>query len=237
MDLPAPLLAGRLERRYKRFLVDIRLDDGRLVTAHCPNPGSMMGLSDPGLRAWVSVSANTKRKLPYTLELVEADGTLVGIHTGRPNRLAEEAIRAGVIGSLAGYSGLRREVPYAGNSRVDLVLHGPGQPDCFVEVKNVHLRRPGGDHPQAAEFPDCVTARGAKHLDALATLPAQGMRAVLLYIVQRADCDYFRLAEDIDPTYAARAKAARMAGVEMVAYACDVQPSGIAVSRSLPMVV
>ncbi|MCA8909579.1 MAG: DNA/RNA nuclease SfsA [Rhodospirillaceae bacterium] len=237
MDLPAPLIPGRLLRRYKRFLADVALDGGGEVTAHCPNSGSMMGLSAPGLRVWLSHSGNPRRKLAHTLELVEADGTLVGIHTGRPNRLAEEAILAGTVAPLAGYTALRREVPYAVNSRVDLLLGHAERPDCYVEVKNVHLRRPHGPHPTAAEFPDCVTARGAKHLGALSGVCAAGMRAVLLYIVQRADCDHFRLADDLDPVYAAGAKAAAAAGVEFLCYGCDVQPSGIAVSRPLSVVV
>ncbi|MCB9958595.1 MAG: DNA/RNA nuclease SfsA [Rhodospirillaceae bacterium] len=237
MDLPVPLIPGRLVRRYKRFLADVALQDGSTVTAHCPNSGSMMGLGTPGLRVWLSRSGNPKRKLAHTLELVEAEGTLVGIHTGRPNRLAEDAIRNGTIAPLAGYATLRREVRYDVNSRVDLLLGGPDRPDCYVEVKNVHLRRPHGPHPTAAEFPDCVTARGAKHLGALIGVRSAGMRAVLLYIVQRADCDHFRLAVDLDPLYAAGAVAAAAAGVEFLCYGCDVQPSGIAVSRRLSMVV
>ena len=237
VELPSPLVPGRLVARYKRFLADVERDDGGFVTAHCPNPGSMMGLSQPGLRVWLSAAAGRTRKLPFTLELVEAEGTLVGIHTGRPNALAAEALAAGRITPLGGYAGRRAEVRFGTNSRVDLVLSGPDRPDCYVEVKNVHLRRPDGTCPTAAEFPDSVTARGAKHLDELARLPARGLRAVMLYIVQRGDCDHLRLATDLDPTYASRAEAARDAGVEFLCYACDVGLGGISVSHQLPVVL
>ena len=161
MEFSAPLITGRLVKRYKRFLADVILDgDGAAVTAHCANPGSMLGLKEPGSRVWLSISDNPKRKLKYSWEIMEADGALVGINTAHPNGLVEEALRAGKIPQLDGFSSLRREVKYGKNSRIDILLEAEGGAKTYVEVKNVHLMRDAG----LAEFPDSVTARGAKHL-------------------------------------------------------------------------
>ena len=229
MRWPHPLIPGRLIRRYKRFLADIALDAGGDVTVHCPNPGRMLGLDAPGSRVWLS-QGNARRKLPLTLELVEADGSLVGINTMHPNRLVEEAIRAGRIEELAGYREMRREVAYDGGSRIDLLLREPGRPDCYVEVKNVHLRRAA-----AAEFPDCVTARGARHLAAMRRQIGAGARAVLVYVVQRTDCAAFAVAEDIDPVYAGAFREALAGGVEAVCRACTIGLDGIELAVPLPI--
>ena len=231
MHFPDPLMEARLIRRYKRFLADIEWPDGSMDTVHCPNPGAMLGLDAPGSRVFVSRSANRKRKYPLTLELVEADGTLVGINTGLPNRLAEEAIANGVIAELAGYDTMRREVRYGGNSRIDILLESETRPVCYVEVKNVHLRR----RPGLVEFPDCVTARGAKHLKELGDQAGAGHRALMLFIIQRADGDRFDLARDIDPAYAAAFNHARSRGVEVLAYACSVSASEILVTMPVPI--
>ncbi|MCW5725427.1 MAG: DNA/RNA nuclease SfsA [Maricaulaceae bacterium] len=231
MKLPAPLIPGVLLRRYKRFLADVELADGEQVTAHCANPGSMLGINTPGLKVWLSESADPNRKLKYSWELVQADGTLVGAYPNRANALAEEAVVSGVIAPLAGYERLRREVKYGANSRIDLLLETQGRPPCYVEVKNVHMRRDG----DVAEFPDSVTARGTRHLGELSAMVRQGARAVQLYIVQRADCSRFRPAADIDPAYAAALNAAIDAGVEAMAYACAVTTDEIRVTRPLEM--
>jgi sugar fermentation stimulation protein A len=230
MRRPAPLIAGRLVRRYKRFLADVVLEDGGEVTVHCPNPGRMLGLDAPGAPVWVSRAGNPRRALPFTLELVQANGGLVGINTLHPNRLVEEAVAAGAIAELRGYDVIRREVRYDERCRIDLLLHGSGRPDCFVEVKNVHLKRSAG-----AEFPDAVTARGAKHLGALARQVAQGARAVVVYVVQRTDCADFRIAADIDPIYAAGFAAALDGGVEAVCYGCEVSLDGVRLAAPLPI--
>ncbi|MCI4644268.1 MAG: DNA/RNA nuclease SfsA [Hyphomonadaceae bacterium] len=231
MQLP-PLIPGRLVRRYKRFLADIELDEtGETIIAHCPNPGSMLGLKAPGSRVWLSVSDNPKRKLKHTLELIEADGTLIGINTNLPNKLAEEAIRAGTIPELTGFENLRREVKYAARSRVDLLLETGGQ-KTFVEVKNCHLMR----QPGLAEFPDSVTSRGAKHLEDLAGEVATGHRAVMLFIVQRADCTAFATAADLDPAYHAGLQAAADAGVEVLVYDCHISEEDIKVRKAIPWV-
>ena len=230
MRWPHPLIPGRLIRRYKRFLADVALDAGGDVRVHCPNPGRMLGLDAPGSRVWLSQGTNPLRKLPLTLELVEADGSLVGINTMQPNRLVEEALCAGRIEELAGYREMRREVAYDGGSRIDLLLREPGRPDCYVEVKNVHLRRAG-----AAEFPDCVTARGARHLAAMRRQVGAGARAVLVYVVQRTDCATFAVAEDIDPVYAGAFREALAGGVEAVCRACTIGLDGIELAVPLPI--
>ena len=237
MQLPSPLIEGRLVKRYKRFLADVELDDGSVVTAHCANPGAMTGLNMPGLPAFLSVSDNPKRKLKYSLELVQVEGGLVGINTSHPNGIVAEAISSGRVPELAGYSELRREVKYGTNSRVDILLEGDGRPPCYVEVKNVHLRRPERAHPTAAEFPDSVTARGAKHLVELSAMVAEGARAVMVYLVQRGDCDHFRIAGDIDPAYRDGLDRAVAAGVETLCLACRITPEAIEVEKPLPVVL
>jgi sugar fermentation stimulation protein A len=231
MRFPAPLTEGRLLRRYKRFLADVELASGEVVTAHVANPGAMLGLAEPGMRVLLSRSASLTRKLPWSWELVEAAGALVGINTAHPNGIVADAIAAGAVPELAGYDILRREVRYGKNSRIDILLSGAGRPDTYVEVKNVHLSRV----PGLSEFPDSVTARGAKHLAELSDMVAAGHRAVMFYFVHRGDTTAFRLARDIDPTYAAAFDRALAAGVEMLAYQCRVTPEEVAVTRRLPV--
>ena len=234
MKFSAPLVPGRLVKRYKRFLADVILDeDGSEVTAHCANPGSMLGLKEPGSRVWLSVSDNPKRKLKFSWEIMEADGALVGINTAHPNGLVEEALQAGVIPELAGFSTLRREVKYGKNSRIDILLEGAGGERTYVEVKNVHLMR----EPGLAEFPDSVTARGAKHLVEMADMVAEGQRAAMVFLVQRPDCLRLSLASDIDPNYAKAFESARDAGVEAYAVGCSVQLDGITVDKTVQLIV
>lgn len=235
MKLP-PLIRGLLVKRYKRFLMDATLEDGATVTAHSVNTGSMWGVLDAGNPVWMSRSDNPARKLAYTWELVEAQGALMGINTSFANKLAEEAIHHGAIPELAGYDSLRREVKYGTNSRIDILLESSGKesagkPPCYVEVKNVHMKRDG----TTAEFPDAVTSRGAKHMEELGRLAEQGIRAVILYVIQRDDCDAFALAADIDPTYAESVKQALTKGVEALAYCCYVAPDEIRIHRKLPL--
>lgn len=232
MQLEAPIERARLIKRYKRFLADVTLADGREVTAHCPNPGAMTGLAAPGMTVGLLPATNPKAKLPYRWELCHADGGWVGINTNRPNKLAEEAVLAGTIPELSGYESLRREVKYGQNSRIDLLLEDPERPPCYVEIKNVHLMR----KPGLAEFPDSVTVRGAKHLAELAAIKAEGQRAVMLFIVQRSDCDTMSLAHDIDPNYAKAMTEARAAGVEVICYKCAITEQHISVTQPIAVV-
>ncbi len=228
MKFPAPLLHGKLIQRYKRFLADIELDDGREITAHCANPGSMLGLKEPGSEVWVSPANNPKRKLKYTWELIRVGDGMVGVNTSLPNKIVEEAIEDGSITELQGYDNLVREVKYGKNSRIDILLEGAGIPTCYVEVKSVTLKR-----EKSGEFPDAVTARGAKHLVELSDMVAQGHRAVMVYLVQRDDVRDFTIADDIDPTYGSAFKSARLAGVEVLVYGCYLSPAEIKVDQAL----
>lgn len=230
MEFPQPLERGRLVQRYKRFFADVLMDDGREITAHCPNPGAMLGLNTPGLVAWLSRSDDPKRKLAHTLELVEADGGLVGVNTMHPNRLVAEALAADAIAEVAGYSSHRREVRYGVGSRVDFLLEAPDRPRCWLEVKNCHLRREG----RLAEFPDCVAARSLKHLRELEAMVGEGDRAAMLFVVQRTDCDVFAACHDLDPAYAKGLDAAARAGVEVYVYGCDITLSSVRLARPMP---
>ena len=230
MRFQTPLVPATLIRRYKRFLADIRLDDGQEVTAHCANPGSMMGLAEPGMRIWVEPNDDPRKKLKYGWRLVDhANGHYTGVDTSVPNRALRAALEAGEVPGLDGYEHLRAEVKYGENSRIDFLLQGAGRRDAYVEVKSVTLMR----QPGLAEFPDSVTSRGAKHLAELAQMARAGHRAVMLYLIQRTDAQAFALAADIDPAYAAAFEAARDAGVEALAFDTVISPEGVALGRTL----
>ncbi len=229
MQFPVKLVRAILQRRYKRFLSDHVLADGQHVTAHCANPGSMLGLTTPGAETWLAPCSGGKRKLAYRWEMLRVGDGLVGVNTRHPHALVEEAIRADRLLPLTGYATLRREVSYGHRSRIDLLLEHPDRANCYVEIKNVHLSR----QPGRAEFPDSVTERGRKHLGELAKRAAAGDRAVMLYLVQRGDCSSFRLAGDIDPAYVAAYHAARAAGVEVLAYGCRLDLDAIVIADPL----
>jgi sugar fermentation stimulation protein A len=226
-------MEGVLIRRYKRFLADVELPDGSIVTAHTPNTGSMKGLCDPGLRVWLRDTGNGNRKYPLSWELVEA-GTevLVGINTIMANSLVCEAIEGGLIGELQGYTSIRKEVRYGKEqSRIDLLLEGSSG-GCYVEVKNVTLAEDG-----VALFPDALTARGVKHLRELAHVAAEGHRAVIFFCVQRSDVQQVRPADRIDPLYGETLRQVVRQGVEALAYAASVTPDGIELVDRLPVQV
>ena len=232
MRFQTPLVPAVLIRRYKRFLADIRLEDGREVTAHCANPGSMMGLAEPGLKIWVEPNDDPKKKLKFGWRLIEhSNGHFTGVDTSLPNRALRAALEAGDIPELAAYGSVRAEQKYGTNSRIDFLLQSSGLPDAYVEVKSVTLSRTTG----LAEFPDSVTARGTKHLGDLAEMARTGHRAILFYLIQRTDCMEMTLAADIDPTYAATFAMAKAAGVEVLAYDTKITPEAITLRAGVPV--
>ena len=233
MLFPTPLVPARLLRRYKRFLADVVLEaSGETVTAHCPNPGAMLGLAEPGRRIWLEPNDDPKKKLKYGWRLVELKGGHVaGIDTSVPNRVVGDALRADEVGAFSDYQSVRAEVPYGEKSRVDFVLSGEGRRDVYIEVKNVHLKRTG----DIAEFPDCVTQRGARHLSELVSMVERGHRAVMFYLVQRTDCARFALAADLDPKYAEAFVRARAAGVEAICFGTEITTEGVRLGAELPI--
>ncbi len=225
-----PLHAGTLVKRYKRFLADIRLDDGTDVTAHCPNSGSMLGMKETGSKVMLRHVPDPKRKLKWTWELVQPPGeSWVGCNTMRPNPVVEALIAAGKVPGLSAQHGMRREVKYGTNSRIDLLLGDDETGLTYVEIKNTTLARDG-----VALFPDAVTARGAKHMDELATVRRAGHDAVVVFFVNRSDCDRFDVARDIDPAYGDAFDRAMDAGVRALPLGMDVSPEGWTVRGELP---
>lgn len=231
MEFQTPLVPARLIRRYKRFLADMRLPDGQEVTAHCANPGSMMGLKEEGQLCWLEPNDDPKKKLKYGWRLVDHEnGHFTGVDTSLPNRALKAAFMAREVPEVSDYARVKPEVKYGENSRVDFLLTDDDKPDLWLEVKSVTLSRQTG----LAEFPDSVTARGTKHLNDLAEQARKGDRAMLFYLIQRTDCTSVTLADDIDPTYAQTFREARQAGLEVLAYDCKITPKGITLNTPVP---
>lgn len=224
-----PLVAGTLIRRYKRFLSDVALDDGGIVTAHCPNTGAMTGCDEPGARVWLSVSDNPRRKYRHTWELVETPTGMACIHSALANKVARRAVMQGRIRELRHFTGVSTEVKYGEGSRIDLLLHG--ERDCYVEVKSVTLALGGG----LGVFPDAVSERGARHLRELVAVRRQGPRAVLLFAVFHGGIERVAPADAIDPVYGDTLREAMAAGVEVLAYGAEIGPAGISLRRPLPV--
>ncbi|MBF0273118.1 MAG: DNA/RNA nuclease SfsA [Magnetococcales bacterium] len=229
MDFSTPLVSATFLRRYHRFLADFQAQDGTIMTAHCANTGSMMGLLHPGASAMLSRADHSKRKLAYTWELVHEHNSWVGIHTGRTNAIVREALERQGLPSLLAYQTIQSEVAVADKSRLDFRLDGDRLPPCFLEVKSVTLRQ-----GNLAVFPDAVTERGRRHLEVLAQLKRNGARSVLLFVVQREDCHGFRPAGAIDPAYAATLRDVVQAGVEILVQGCRVGPGGITLHHPIP---
>ena len=229
------LVPARLLRRYKRFLADCRLEsDGREITAHCANPGSMMGLAEPGTRVWLEPNTDPKKKLKFGWRLVDHEnGHFTGVDTAVPNRVLRSAFEERLVPGFDAYTTVRPEVKYGEKSRIDFLLSAPIHPDVYVEVKSVTLSR----HTGIAEFPDSVTARGAKHLQELSTMVAAGHRAVMLYLVQRTDCARMQLAADIDPGYHAAFLQAKEAGVDVVAFGTDISRHSVKLGQRLQFIL
>lgn len=229
MKLP-DLYSGTILKRYKRFLCDVRLDKtNTIVTAHCPNTGSMRGISLDQTPVMLSHSNSTKRKYPYTLEMVCNNNVWIGINTMRTNKIAEEGMVSGKIKELSPFVSLKREVKCSNNSRLDFMLTQENQ-SCYVEVKNVTLVE--NNH---ALFPDSVTTRGQKHLKTLMDLKKHGARCIMLYIIQRSDCSFFRPAYEIDPEYSNLLKESFKNGIEVMAYKTDVSPEEIRINCNIPI--
>lgn len=231
MEFKSPLIKAILIKRYKRFLADATLEDGTVVTAHCPNTGSMYGFSDPGSIIWLSSSNNPKRKLKYTWELYQEgrSGNLIGINTSLPNKLVLEALQQSKIEELKSYKTIKKEVAYGNNSRIDFLISNASEAPCYVEVKNVHLSR----SKNLAEFPDSVTSRGKKHLLELTKIAKKGHIAYMLYLVQRDDCIKFSLACDIDPNYCEAFNKAINAGVKILCFGCKMSLNEIYLSKKI----
>ncbi|SMC95827.1 sugar fermentation stimulation protein A [Desulfocicer vacuolatum DSM 3385] len=225
-----PLIEGVLVKRYKRFLADVILTDGTMVTAHCPNSGSMRGCCEPGRRVYLSKSDNPKRKLKYTWELMEMPTTLIGINTLIPNKLVTASIAQGLVPELSGYSQFKPEIKTGEHTRLDILLTGEHGEKCYVEVKNCTLVEEG-----VARFPDAVTTRGQKHLFELERLVAQGHRGVIFFLVQRMDANSFTPAADIDPVYADALVRVVENGVEVIARSAVMTREMISMGGALPV--
>lgn len=224
------LIKGKLIKRYKRFLADVEMETGEVITAHCPNSGSMKGCAIEGAPVWLSVSDNPKRKYPHTWELIQAPQTLIGINTLVPNRLVKLSIENGLIPELNGYETVRSEVKTSDHTRLDLMLESSEKPNCYIEIKNCTLVEEG-----RAMFPDAVTTRGQKHLYELMDLAAQGFRAVIFYLIQRTDARVFSPADGIDPDYGEGLRKAMKNGVEILAKDTLIDMELIQINRSIPV--
>jgi sugar fermentation stimulation protein A len=225
-----PLIAATVIRRYKRFLVDVQLGNDTVV-AHCPNTGSMATAIAPGWPAMLRHHSDPKRKLAYSLEMVQGPGGWIGVNTQLTNRIVETAIAQGLLAELAGYGAVRREVRYGTNSRIDLLLEDATKPPCYVEVKNVTMLAP----PDVAVFPDAVTTRGRKHLEELTLMRRSGARAVIAFLIQRSDVTQFAPADSVDPAYGDALRHAVASGVEALAWRVAVCPQQIAIPQPVPV--
>ena len=223
-----PLVSGTLVRRYNRFLADVRFANNRKVTAHCPNTGRMTGCAEPGWPVFLSKHDSPTRRLKYTWEMSKSPTSLVGVNTLVPNRLIATAIDHGKIAELVGYDSVRREVAVGNNTRLDLMLESQDQPACYIEIKNCTLVE-----DSIAYFPDAVTGRGQKHLEALAVLAGQGFRAAVFFLIQRMDAQIFRPADSIDPDYGRILRRVDREGVELLAYDVDVNLDRIDLHRRI----
>ena len=231
MKFSNKLIKAKFVKRYKRFFSDHILEDGKLVTAHCPNTGAMTGVAKEGITSWLSPSNNPKRKLKWTWELTQENNTIVGVNTHSPNKIIQEAINNNEIKELLNYKTLKREVSYGSNSRIDIFLQDEKKIDCYVEIKNVHLSRVKG----IAEFPDGITSRGTKHLKELANVAQSGCRAVMLYLIQRNDCNFFKIAVDIDEVYAKEFINALNVGVEVICIDTILNTNGISIGKNIQL--
>lgn len=233
MDFSSKLYKAKFIKRYKRFFSDHILVDGTIVTAHCANTGAMLGVTEEGVTSWLSKSDDPKRKLKWSWELVQKGDTYIGINTHNPNKIVQEAIQNNEIPELSNYSSLKREVKYGTNSKIDILLKDEIKKDCYVEIKNVHLSR----KKSVAEFPDAITSRGTKHLKELSLVSQSGLRAVMLYLIQRNDCNFFKIAKDIDKEYAEAFNDAIKAGVEVICIDTILSSDAINIGKNIQLIL
>ena len=231
MKFTSTLIKGKLIKRYKRFFVDIKVNNS-ILTAHCPNTGSMMGLLTEGNIVYLSKTDNEKRKLKYTLEIIKIQNACVGVNTHRANRIVEEGINEKIISTLGKKYDFRREVKYGKNSRIDFLITNKKGEEIYLEVKNVTLSKRKG----IAEFPDAITERGSKHLHELIDVVKKKRRAIMLFLVQRDDCQKFRIAEEIDPVYKKNIINAEKAGVEILCYSCSFDRNNIELDKKIKFI-
>ena len=231
MQFQSNLVSGRLVKRYKRFFADVELSNGRIVTAHCPNTGSMLGLANHGVKIWLEPNEDPRKKLNYSWKLVDHEnGHFTGVDTSIANKIVYEALLQGKILEVLDYNIILREQKYGANSRVDFLLRN-GSKTCYLEVKSVTLCR----QEKIAEFPDTVTSRGAKHLKELSKTVSTNTRAIVLYLVQRSDCNYFKIADDLDQTYLNETILSKNSGVEFVSYRVNFLSNGIELGYKLEL--
>lgn len=230
MQLVQPVVEGRLLRRYKRFFAEVESDDGQIVVAHCPNTGSLLGCLEAGSRVWLRDSGDPRRKLRFTFQAVRVGPTWVNVDTSLPNAVVAEAVARGVVNELAGYTAVRREVPYGRSSRIDLLLTAEPDRRCYVEIKNTTYAV--GD---VAMFPDAATERGVKHLYELGRMVRAGHRAVQFFFVSRSDVRSFRPAYEIDARYGLALRDAARAGVEILVWSARVERASLALERPLAL--
>lgn len=232
MNNSVKFITGQLIKRYKRFFADVKLDTGEIVTAHCPNTGSMMGLLDKGNIVFLSKTDNAKRKLKYTLEIIKVLDANIGVNTHKANRIVENAIVEKKISSLGKDYDFKREVKYGANSRIDFLITNNKKEKIYLEVKNVTLSKT----KKTAEFPDAITERGSKHLLELIQVVKKNNRAIMLFLIQRDDCIKFRIAEEIDPMYKKNILKAIQAGVEILCYSCSFSKNNIQLDKKIKFI-
>ena len=227
MKFKNELISGLLIKRYKRFFVDIKIKN-RVITAHCPNTGSMSGLLSEGNKVWISKSDNPNRKLKYTLEIIEKDKTKVGVNTHSANKIVHHALKNDLIHELKSFSEIRPETKFGSNTRFDFLVF-KNKERAFIEVKNVTLSR----KKEIAEFPDAITARGLKHINELVNASKKNYKIFILYLIQRDDCKFFSIAKDIDPAYAVALTKAVKKKLNILCYDCKFSSKGIKLNNRI----
>ncbi len=226
------LVKAKFIKRYKRFFSDHILEDGQKVVAHCANTGAMLGLNEEGITTWLLRNNDPNRKLKWSWELCQNNSTFIGVNTHNPNKIIEEALNKNMIPQLENFISFKREVRYGDNSKIDFLINYSNKPDCYLEIKNVHLSR----KKNIAEFPDSITSRGKKHMSELSKMKKKGYRAVILYLIQRNDCKHFKIAEDIDIEYYKEFNKALKLGVEVICIDTILNEKEISIGKQINLI-